>query len=68
MAASFLLFQDPLFSIVSEESGQFYISKYFVMLGCVALLLVRLLGPLLLMRSQIYRMRQVSSAPLVAGL
>ncbi len=64
-AASFPLFQDPLFSIVSEDSDRFYVSKPFVFLGCMATLLIRVLGPLLLAQLQLYRMRQVSMVPVV---
>jgi len=69
-AASFPLFADvtdPLFSsIVSEDSGHFHVSKLFVFLGCMAMLLVRVLGPFLLMQRQLYRVRQISTVSVVA--
>jgi len=64
-AASFPLYQDPLFSIVSEDSDRFYVSKPFVFLGCMAMLLIRLLGPLLLVQLQLFWMRQISTVPVV---
>lgn len=70
-AASFPLFTDvtdPLFSsIVGEDSGHFYVSKPFVFLGCMVMLMVRVLGPLLLVQCQLYRMRQISTVPVAAG-
>ena len=64
-AVSIPLFQDPLFSIVSEDSEHFYVSKPFMLLGCMAMLGIRVLGPLLLVQYHIYRMRQASAGSAV---
>ena len=66
-AASFPLFSDPLFSIVSEESDRVYVSKPFVFLGCMAMLLIRVLGPLLQVQLQLYRLRQTSTMSVVVN-
>jgi hypothetical protein len=54
-------FRDPLFSILSEDSEHFYVSKLLMLLGCMAMLVIRGLGPLLLVQYHIYRMRQTDS-------
>ena len=59
------LFQDPLFSIVSENSEHLYVSRPFVLLGCIAMLGVRALGPLFLVQYHVYRMRPTPTRPTV---
>jgi hypothetical protein len=66
-AVSILLFQDPLFSIVSEDSEHFYVSKLFMLMGCIAMLVIKVFGPLILVQYHIYRMRQTSTGPVVTG-
>jgi hypothetical protein len=61
------LFQDPLFSVISEDSEHFYVSKLFMLLGCMAILVIKVFGPLLLVQYHIYRMRQTSMGPVVTG-
>jgi hypothetical protein len=66
-AISIPLFRDPLFSIAGEDSDHFHVSKPFMLLGCMAMLVIRVLGPLLLVQYHIYRMRQISMGPAVLG-
>ncbi len=43
-SVSIPLFRDPLFSIVGEDSDRFYVSEPFMLLGCMAMLVIRAMG------------------------
>jgi hypothetical protein len=66
-AVSIPFLQDPLFSITSEDSEHVYLSKPFMLLGGMAMLVIKAFGPLLLVQYHIYRMRQTSTAPPASG-
>jgi len=38
------LFRDPFSSIIGEDSDRFYVSKPFMLLGCMAMLVIRVVG------------------------
>ena len=38
------LFRDPLSSIIGEDLDRFYVSKPFTLLGCMAMLVIRVVG------------------------
>ena len=68
MIAVFIpFFPDPLFSIISEDSEYVYLLKPFMLLGGMAMLVIKAFGPLLLVQYHIYRMRQTSTAPPASG-
>lgn len=46
-AVSIPFLQDPLFSITSEDSEHVYLSKSFMLLGGMAMLVIKAFGPLL---------------------
>jgi hypothetical protein len=66
-AVSIPLLHDPLFGIISEDSEHFYVSKPFLLLGCMTMLVIKVFGPLLLVQYHIYRMRRTSMALAVLG-
>jgi hypothetical protein len=62
-AVSIPLLQHPLFSITSKDAEHVYLSKPFMLPGCMAMLVVKVFGPLLLVQYHIYRMRQTYITP-----
>jgi hypothetical protein len=66
-AVAIPFFQDSLFRILSEGSEHFYVSKLFTLLGCMTMLAIGGLGPLLLMQYHIYRMMRTSMRPTLLG-
>ena len=67
VAVSIPLFRDPLFHTLSEDSEYFYVSKLFMLLGRMAMLVISGFGPMLLVQYHIYRMRQTPMDPTVLG-
>jgi hypothetical protein len=65
-AVSIPLLQDPLYSITGEGSNHVYPSKPFMLLSCMAMLVIEVF-PLLLVQYHIYRMRQTLVAPPASG-